>query len=175
MRSFLIKSSCVVIGLALLGGCKNDKNESSSSGSDNSMGGMSSSASTKSLYERLGGEPAIKAVCADFVGRAAADPNVNFFRKDVPGYPEWKPSAEELDAFNKHLVEFVEMAAGGPQKYEGRSMKDVHKGMKITEAQFNAIAGDLAASLDKFKVPAKEKGELLAAVAGTKGDIVEMK
>jgi hemoglobin len=168
MRSLLIRSSCLVLGLAVLGGCNSD-----SAKSDNNMGGMSASA-TPSLYTRLGGEPAIKAVCADFVGRAANDPKVNFFRKDVPGYPEWKPSPAELDAFNKHLVEFVEMAAGGPQKYEGRSMKDAHAGMKITNAQFDAIAGDLSASLDKFNVPAKEKGELMAAVAGTRKDIVEL-
>ena len=128
----------------------------------------------KSLYDRLGGEPAITAVCDDFIDRAAKNPKVNFFRKDVPGYPEWKPSPAELATFRKHLIQFVEVAAGGPQKYEGRSMKEVHKGQKITSAQFDAAAADLAASLDKFKVPAAEKNELLTAVAGTKKDIVEI-
>jgi hemoglobin len=128
----------------------------------------------KSLYERLGGEPAIAAVCKDFVERAAGDPKVNFFRKDVPGATAWNPSPEDLATFQTHLVQFVCVAAGGPQRYEGRSMKAAHRGMKITESQFNALAADLAASLDAFNVPAKEKGELLNAVAGTKKDIVEV-
>jgi hemoglobin len=161
-RKFFVATGLVLALTAGAIGCKSDKHD---------MKAMA----TPSLYERLGGEPAITAVCADFVGRAAKDPQVNFFRKDVPGYPAWNPSAEELAAFNKHLVQFVCMAAGGPQKYEGKSMKESHAGMKITEAQFNAIAADLSASLDQFKVPAKEKGELLAAVAGTKKDIVEVK
>lgn len=127
-----------------------------------------------SLYDRLGGEPAIKAVCDDFVQRAATDPKVDFFRKNVPGYTPWTPTDQELATFKLHLYQFVEMAAGGPQKYEGKDMKTTHKGMKITQGQFDALAGDLKASLDKFHVPAKEQGELLKAVAGTAPDIVEV-
>ncbi|MDO8476622.1 MAG: hypothetical protein Q7W02_10620 [Candidatus Rokubacteria bacterium] len=51
-------------------------------------------------------------------------------------------------------------------------MKDAHKGMKITDAEFNALVEDFVESLDKFKVPAQEKGELLCALGGMKGDIV---
>lgn len=148
---------------------KSDMHMHSGMKSDMKMG----KADPNSLYMRLGGEPAITAVCDDFVGRAASDPKVNFFRKGVPGAKEWQPTPEELATFKKHLVQFVEMAAGGPQMYEGRDMKTVHKGMKITSSEFDALAADLSASLDKFNVPAREKGELLSAVAGTKKDIVE--
>ena len=51
-------------------------------------------------------------------------------------------------------------------------MATAHTGMQITSAEFDALAADLAASLDKYKVPAKEKNELLTAVAGTKKDII---
>jgi hemoglobin len=125
-------------------------------------------AAEKSLYERLGGEPAITAVVADFVGRAAADPKVNFFR-------DGKYKGIDVPRLNRLLVEFIGQATGGPQKYTGRDMKQVHKGMKITDAEFDALAADLAASLDKFKVPAKEKKELLAIVGTTRKDIVEVK
>jgi hemoglobin len=125
----------------------------------------------KSLYERLGGEPAITAVVDDFVGRAASDPKVNFTRKGTAA--EWSATAESVGKLKKHLVQFISMATGGPSKYEGRAMKPVHAGMGITEAEFNALAGDLIASLDKFKVPQKEKDELIAIVASTKKDIVE--
>ena len=64
------------------------------------------------------------------------------------------------------------MARGGPQKYTGRSMKNVHAGMGITNAEFDALAGDLKASLDKFKVPTQEQQELLAIVGSTRADIV---
>jgi hemoglobin len=126
---------------------------------------------TKSLYDRLGGEPAITAVVDDFVGRAASDPKVNFTRKGIPG-AEWNASPENVAKLKKRLVEFVSMAAGGPNNYHGKDMKTAHTGMKITSAEFDAAAADLAASLDKFHVPAKDKAELLSTVAGTKGDIV---
>ena len=127
----------------------------------------------KSLYERLGGEAAIKAVIDDFVGRAATNEKVNFFRKGTPA--EWKPTPEMVDHLKKMLVELVGMVTGGPQKYSGKDMKGVHKGMMITQAEFDALAGDLKATLDKFKVPAKEQEELLKIVASTAPDIVEKK
>ena len=125
----------------------------------------------KALYERLGGEAAIKAVVDDFVARAAANPKVNITRKGTAN--EWKATPENVAHLKKMLVEFVGMATGGPQKYTGKSMKDVHKGMKITQDEFNASAGDLKATLDKFKVPAKEQEELLKIVGSTAPDIVE--
>ena len=123
-------------------------------------------AAEKSLYERLGGEPAITAVVDDFVGRAAADPKVDFTRHG-------KYDKIDVPKLKKQLVNLVGQLTGGPQKYTGKDMKTLHKGMKITAAQFDALAGDLVASLDKFKVPAKEKDELLTIVGSTKNDIVE--
>jgi hemoglobin len=126
---------------------------------------------TKSLYDRLGGEKAITAVVNDFVGRAATDERVNFFRKGTDR--EWKPSEKEVAMLKTHLVNLIGMLTGGPQKYSGRDMKTSHAGMKITDAEFDALAGDLKTSLAHFKVPAKEQDELLAIVGSTRGDIVE--
>ena len=50
-------------------------------------------------------------------------------------------------------------------------MKDAHAGMGITGAEFDALVGDLVGALDKFKVPAKEKSELLGALGPMKTDI----
>jgi hemoglobin len=124
----------------------------------------------KSLYERLGGEPAIAAVVDDFVGRAAGDPKVNFTRKGTA--MEWNASAQNVAHLKAMLVQLIASATGGPQHYQGRSMKDAHAGMMITNAEFDALAADLVATLDKLEVPAKEKGELLAIVGGTRADIV---
>ena len=169
-----IRHAAVALTLAcsmlLVTGCKHDKDKMENGKMDS---GKMSSTSMPSLYDRLGGETAVAAVVDDFVNRAAADPKVNFTRKGTD--KEWAATPDNVAKLKKHLTLFVAMAAGGPQKYEGKDMKSLHAGMKITEAEFNAIAADLAASLDKFKVPAKEKAELLSVVASTKGQIVEMK
>ena len=114
-----------------------------------------------SLYERLGGKPAITAVIDDFIGNVAADNRINkrFGGADIP-------------RLKARLVDQACEASGGPCKYTGASMRDAHKGMNITDADFGAIVEDLVKSLDKFKVPAKEKNELLSALGGMKGDIV---
>ena len=127
----------------------------------------------KSLYDRLGGGAAGTAVVEKFVARAAGNPNVNFTRKGTD--KEWEASPENVEKLKKHLVDLIGMVTGGPQKYTGRSMKESHAGMKITEAEFNALAGDLIATLNEFNVPEKEQNELVKIVAGTAPDIVEVK
>ncbi len=153
----------IVLSLGMLAGCKATDEKPATP--------APAPVAAKSLYERLGGEPAIKAVVDDFVARAAANPAVNFTRKG--SIREWNASAENVATLKTRLVDLIGQLTGGPQKYLGRDMKSAHAGMKITAAEFNALAGDLAASLDKFKVPAKEKAELMAIVASTQKDIVE--
>ena len=115
----------------------------------------------KSLYDRLGGQPAITAVIDDFVGNVAADTRINrfFARTDIP-------------RLKRLLVEQICQGTGGPCTYTGRDMKTTHAGMGITDAQFNALVEDLVKSLDKFKVPEKEKGELLGVLGPMKPSIV---
>ena len=116
----------------------------------------------KSLYERLGGKGAITAVVEDFVGRVAADNRINkFFAKaDIP-------------RLKTQLVNQICEASGGPCKYTGGDMKIVHRGMGVTGAAFDALVGDLVATLDKFKVGEREKNDLLGALGPMKKDIVE--
>jgi hemoglobin len=122
----------------------------------------------KALWLRLGGEPAVRAVVKDFVLAAAPDPKVNFFRDG-----KYKLDATGVDKLQQLLVEMISSATGGPLKYTGRSMKESHKGMKITEAEFGALAGHLVDTLKKYKVPQAEIDELVGIVASTKADIVE--
>jgi hemoglobin len=114
-----------------------------------------------SLYDRLGGKPAIQAVVDDFIGDVAADARINrrFAGANIP-------------RLKTMLVDQICEATGGPCKYAGQSMKAAHAGMKITEPEFNALVEDLVKSLDKLRVPAQEKNELLTALAGMKSDIV---
>ncbi|MBY0453100.1 MAG: group 1 truncated hemoglobin, partial [Bdellovibrionaceae bacterium] len=118
-----------------------------------------------SLFARLGGTPAVTAVVDSFVNTAAADKRVNFFR-------DGKFKNLNVPHLKEQLVKFISMATGGPKAYNGLDMKTAHEGMKIKSSEFDAIAEDLSLTLDKFKVPAKEKGELMAIAASTKKDIV---
>jgi hemoglobin len=115
-----------------------------------------------SLYDRLGKKDAITAVVKDFVEeRVAKDERIKayFANSDIP-------HLEQM------LVDQICEATGGPCKYTGKDMKTAHTGMKVKDADFNAMVEDLVASLDHFKVPEKEKTELLGALGGMKGDIV---
>lgn len=127
-------------------------------------GCMSSSSTMKeaSLYERLGGKDAITAVVDEFVANVAVDKTINKFF-----------AGADIPHLKKMLVEQICEATGGPCKYSGMDMKSAHKGMGISNAEFNALVGDLVKALDKFKVPEKEKNELLGALAVLKGAIVE--
>lgn len=119
----------------------------------------------KSLYERLGGYNAIAAVTDDFVGRLVTDPQLARF---FTGH-----SIDSKKRIRQHVVNQLCAATGGPCIYTGRDMKTTHAGLGITEAEWNAAGKHLVATLDKFKVPQKEKDELLAIVATLKKDIVE--
>ena len=118
----------------------------------------------KSLYDRLGGKDALDAVVADFAGRVLADTRINkkFARSDAP-------------RLVKNLTDFLCKATGGPCAYTGQTMKKSHKNMGTTAGEFGALVEDLVATLDKFNVPAKEKGEVLAALGPLQTDIVEKK
>lgn len=131
----------------------------------------SPSAPATPLYERLGGEASIAKVVDEFVARAAANPKVNFVRKGTQ--KEWPATPEAVAYLKRMLVEFIASATGGPQKYTGKAMKESHEGMRITNAEFDALAQDLRAALTLFNVPAKEQDELLAIVETTRADIVE--
>jgi len=72
----------------------------------------------------------------------------------------------------QQVVDFLCVATGGPCKYTGRDMKTVHTGLNITESDWDSTVKYLVGTLDKFKVPEKEKNEVLTALAGLKGDIV---
>src|SRR6187401_2039263 len=117
----------------------------------------------RSLYQRLGGSEAITAVVDDFVARCAADSRINgkFARTDVP-------------RLKKMLVDQVTAATGGPATYAGRSMKETHDGMGVTAGEFDALVGNLVATLDRFSVPAAEQQELIGILGPLRGDIVEV-
>jgi hemoglobin len=169
-----MKTTATILTLALAVGAATHLTACGSSNKSSSATKSASKAAAKapgkSLYTRLGGEPAITAVVNDFVNNSAADPTINFTRKGEG--KEWNATPEAVAHLKKMLVEQICQATGGPQKYTGRDMKTVHKGQNITEAQFNALAAQLVMSLKRFKVADADSAELVAIVASMKGDIV---
>jgi len=119
----------------------------------------------ETLYKRLGGYDAIAAVSDDFIGRLAADKQLNRFLVGL--------SADSQKKLRQHVVDQLCEATGGPCKYIGRTMKTAHTGLGVTESDWQLTVKHLVASLDKFKVPEKEKNEFLALASSLKPDIVE--
>ncbi len=122
------------------------------------------------LWDRLGGEAKVKQVAEDFVEIAASDPAVNFDRDGKLKFTE-----EQIAGLKKGLVAFISQATGGPLKYTGKSMKEIHKGMGITDAEFNAAGAALAKALEKNDVAPADIKALMAIVGTTRADIVEGK
>jgi hemoglobin len=86
---------------------------------------------------------------------------------------EWKATPEKVEALKLHLAQFVAVATGGPTLYEGARVAQVHGGMKITNAEFDASIGDLKATLDALKIAAEEQKELLSVFESVRPQRVE--
>jgi hemoglobin len=122
--------------------------------------------STKTLYERLGGYDAIVAVSSKLLPRLMSDSRLKRF---------WEHRGEDGIAREKQLlIDFLCANSGGPMYYTGRDMKVSHKGMKINEADWTAFMGHVNATLDVFKLPPTERGEVVGFVQSLKKDIVEV-
>jgi hemoglobin len=116
----------------------------------------------QSLYERLGGKLAITAVVDGFLGNVAADDRINryFARTNVAH-------------LRTELIEQFCAGTGGPCTYEGRSMKDAHKGLGVTSGAYDALIQDLVKAMNQLDVPQGDQDALLALVAPMRADIVE--
>ncbi len=121
----------------------------------------------KSLYERLGNKEGITKVVDSFIKNLTAN--------DVVKKRFAKLSKEKVEKFRNNLIDQICKESGGDCEYTGKSMKDAHKGMKITEAEWNATVSALKTALDDNKVAENEQNDLIAAIAPMKDDIVEVK
>lgn len=159
MKTFLA-ITCLAIGCGGKPAAKTTTTTTTKSGDD----AKPAPAAKTELYDRLGGQRALVAVVDEFIGRVAADDRIKlrFINTDIP-------------RLKSLLVEFVCMATGGPCKYSGQDMETTHAGMELADEEFDALVESLSGTLDKFKVPAKEKGELLGALGPLKPRIVTPK
>ena len=122
--------------------------------------------SNTTLYERLGGYDAIAAVSNDLVDRLEADPQLGRF---------WQHRGEDgLKRERQLLIDFLCAATGGPMYYRGRDMALTHRGMRISESDWDIFLEHADATLKKFQVPEAEYDEVVAFVQSTKADMVEV-
>jgi hemoglobin len=121
----------------------------------------------KSLYDRLGGVYAIAAVIDDLIDRVIDNPRLNANPKVNAAHHRVSRAG-----FKYLATELVCWATGGPQQYTGRSMRESHAHLDVTEDEWQVFLGDLQACLDKFNVPEAEQREIFAIVDSTKSDIV---
>jgi hemoglobin len=120
-----------------------------------------------SLYERLGGVYSIATVIDDFIDRIMIDPRLNANPRVDEAHHRVPPAG-----FKYLVTEMLCWAAGGPQKYTGRAMKDSHQHLMISAGEWEAFLDDLQQTLDKFAVPEAEQREIKAIIGSTRADIV---
>jgi hemoglobin len=133
-----------------------------------------------SLYERLGGAFAIAAVVDHFSDAIVKNPIVGQ-SSDNPALREWHTNnLGRLPGLKFMRTLWVCEVAGGPQHYAATEpgstplgLEEAHRDLKISPAEFDEVAAELARSLDSFGVPEQEKGEVLAAFAAHKGEVTE--
>ena len=113
------------------------------------------------LYERMGGEPVVRRVVDDVIDRTASDPRTERSFREV-----------KMSRLKEKLREQLCNVAGGPCRYTGDPMNEVHKGLKITEAEWNLMVQFLRDALERSGVRDAEKNELLRILAPMKRDIV---
>ena len=125
------------------------------------LSGCASAPPQASLYERLGGLPALTAVADRTLDRAVVDPRT---KRPFEGV-KLKPLKESIVAHLCHIT-------GGPCKYDGPTIDKAHKGLAITSAEFDAMDQILGETLDQFKVGAREKSELQQILGALKHKVV---
>src|SRR5262249_36412748 len=136
--------------------------------------------SEPSLYERLGGAFAIAAVIDHFSEAVVRNP-IAGQTSENPQLREWSTNdLDRLPGLKFMRTLWVCDVAGGPQQYAATKpggtplgLEEAHRELKISPAEFDEVAAELARSLDFFKVPEREKQEVLAAFAAHKGEVNE--
>ena len=116
----------------------------------------------KTLYESMGGEPALRAALDHFADLVVADDRINFTFAEA-----------NMAKFKQLLFEQLCNVSGGPCKYTGRDMRTAHAKLNINNAEFNALAEDLYISLGQAGVPYRLQNKLMALLAPMQHEIVK--
>lgn len=124
-------------------------------------GALAETSASSSLYERMGGNATIAAIASDLVDHSSSDPRTK---------RSWHKVT--LTRVKGVLGNFLCSLTGGPCTYEGDSMREVHAGLNINEAEMYALVESLREIMIRHQVPLRERNELLALLAPMKRDVV---
>lgn len=115
-----------------------------------------------SLYQKLGGQPAIDAAVNLFYRKVLADSRIKHFFDDV-----------NMDKQRRKQKEFLSAAFGGPVPYVGKDLRKAHANLQgLNESHFNAVAENLQQTLEELKVPKELIDEAMSIAAGTKNQVL---
>jgi hemoglobin len=113
------------------------------------------------LFQDLGGRDGIATIVNDATVNFLADPRIKATFDQT-----------DMDRFKTNLTDQLCVVAGGPCVYKGHTMSEAHKGLHLTNADFNALVEDLQAGMDKAGVPFATQNRLLARLAPMHRDVV---
>ncbi|MGH8243882.1 MAG: group I truncated hemoglobin [Steroidobacteraceae bacterium] len=116
----------------------------------------------QTLYEQMGGEPKMRAIAEEFTRVLLADDRTNFTFAET-----------DTDKFTQLFFEQLSEVTGGPVKYTGRSMRESHDKLNITNGMFNALVEDLYIAFDRNDVPYRLQNKVMAIFAPMQRDIVK--
>ena len=116
---------------------------------------------TQSLYERLGGAAAVDAAVDVFYRKVLADSRISHYFDSV-----------DMDAQRAKQKAFLTFAFGGPAQYSGRDMREAHKKMNLSEADFDAVMDNLGMTLEELKVPSELINEAAGIAMSVKNDVL---
>ncbi|HVC11363.1 MAG TPA: group 1 truncated hemoglobin [Burkholderiales bacterium] len=119
-----------------------------------------------SLFERLGGSSGIRTLVDDIVALHLENPAIQ------ARFRPYLETPDKVELVKKHTCEFLEMGSGGPAQYTGRSMKDAHRGMNISAAEYMAATDDILAALRQRGIDDDTQKDVLAIAYSLKGDIL---
>jgi hemoglobin len=122
-----------------------------------------------SLYARIGGLNGMARAVDAMVNHVLSD-TVILANQQL----RMRAKPENVPGLKVQITNLMSSMTGGPESYGGRSMKDAHRGMGVTEAQWTAFMQDCSDGLDEAKVAAREKQEVLDLFTSMKQDIVEV-
>jgi hemoglobin len=169
MRSFLLLAVCFVVPVFSVAACGSKKPrvveptpvEVSDAGPD-----VVEAAAPKSLFERVGGKKGVEEIVDSFVLNLAAEPTLKAIGK---------LQKAKLDAYKAGWVNVLCKGAGGDCAATGTELKELHKGMKLTDKQWESFVTDFTAALGEHKCEDAEKADMLAIFAPFKDEVIEVK
>ena len=118
----------------------------------------------------MGGEANVKKIVDDFCKIVGQDPKVDITRGGKVPLGE-----KELAGLKQKMVEWISISSSGPLFYSGRGMKELHRNMGITDAQFDAFVLDFRKAMEKYGVKAADAAEIVKAMEAQRREIVEAK